>query len=468
MAIEYNRCELYTPKGTLLWKDKFENISDCLDFLPNTSLRKTMSFLCGIKKTRSGSKVYEIANHLGFLSTHGSAKGFYSILPNGDLLEQIMSSFNHSHLRALNAERIDFPIVYDSTKKGLNSLTEHFEKEKKIFFVDESPDEKGKLRLSYAADPGLFSWLTDRCIHNKSLPYCIYSPLEGFRKSKSGELKIMANFNSYRIPDFHLLTTQNDSIHQYIKCTKLSSKGMRNWFDNEWIHLLETDETSILELGDIISNLVKSANQFTLVKIAKKKPRYFSIKSGFMVSAGFTNIMFYNLQLDNTNGKRFNIKTGSDDYINIIHGTVAGSWPKILPVSIGRGLDGDQAKALPIEISPVQITLLPILEKHISSAKKIVNLLQQYNLRTDIDIRMIPLKQRISSIKKRWQACYVVIGDREALKKNHIKIQDWTNNSSKTIDEFIKTHAVRINQCLPEDNRVRKLLHFNPKSLLSR
>ena len=463
MATQFKRFKLFDPEGNLLSEGDYSTLQDeCQSVEIPENLRRIMVKTSSKQNVKSGRKILEIAQNLGILSTKGNAQGFYTILSNGKLFKRIVEKFNQPHLEALNAEQIDFPEVFDLSAPGLRVLTHFYEEQDRLFKIEQKDSNKD-WRLSYAADPGLFAWLTDQEIYEEDLPYCIYSPLTGFRRWKSGELNPMLKFNAYAIPDFHILTAPEKTYDQYVQCTRINGRQIRFWMGEDWLHVLETDEESIHRFDELGPELARETKQYTLLKIASERPRYFSLKSGFMVDAGFSPIMFYNLQLDDTNGRRFEITLPKNRYTNIIHGTFAGDWPKLLPIFIGRGLEELGSKALPVELSPVQLMILPVGESHISAALELKDRMTQRGIRAAVDTNDSRVGRKIHQVKTNWIEHYTVIGDRESTNDDNVMIESWVTGNKLTLDDFWSDTSPirqRIVRCTPQDNRIPKTLRF--------
>lgn len=456
MATDFQRFEFYDPKGNLLLQGTNNELAQCLKLSIDKRLIEVLSHLCIDRKGKSGKGVLRQANELGFLSVKGNAPGFYTLLPNGTLLQEIVEAFNRQHIESLKAERIDFPAVYEQSDSALKTLTQTYEADGRIFRLHSSKE----LRLSYAADPGLFSWLSGKKINEEDLPYCIYSPLTGFRKWKSGELSPMYKFNAYHIPDFHQLIPPEKGVEHYMRCAELSSDGARFWFKEDWIHVLETDEGSLHTFREIAPQLARIVKQYTLFRISSEKPRYFSLKSGFMINAGFCAMMLYNLQLDNENGQRFDIRLPNARFLHIIHGTLAAGWPKLLPIIIGRGLYGVSPMVLPIELSPVQIRILCILPDHAAKANNLKIELEKLGLRVEMDARKTRLSDKLRQLRIDWIEHYIVFGDLENQNLNNVRIESWvTNQNSTGITQFLENRP-QLERCRLLNLRIPRLLRF--------
>jgi len=69
---------------------------------------------------------------------------------------------------------------------------------------------------------------------------------------------------------------------------------------------------------------------------------------------------------------------------------------------------------LPIWLSPTQVRVIPIGDKHREAAVKALAILDAKDVRVDIDDRDEPLGKKIRDAQKEWVPYVVVMGDKEA------------------------------------------------------
>lgn len=449
---EYTKSCLYSPEGDEVWSGPYEKRSECLKLVRDLPQFRILSRLCGEGQEYPECNPHEIlkvATELGFLSREGCVKGFYNILPAGTFLESIMEAFNRTHREEFAANRIDFPTLFDKSSPEITSLTESYEKQWRMFRLE----EEGQLRLSYAADPNLFSWLQGKRLKQDQLPYTIYSPHYAFRRAYSGQLGGLKNFRQYLIPDMHIFCTEDSSLDLYLKYVNQGGQGVSFWLGDDWgqfIDLASDSEDRYLALG---SNAARTAKQFTLLNIMKERPRYYAFRGGLMGDAGCMPLMLYNLQLDDTNARRFDIGTNAQSDLHIIHATLLSGCPKILPLLIGRGLAGLSNKALPVELAPVQISILPVHQSHCSLASSLHTQLTDEGLRVDILEPESPLSSRIKILHESWTPYFIVVGDKEVQDENY-RIQSRTNDEELSLDDFRERFHARIEKCRPAENRI--------------
>jgi threonyl-tRNA synthetase len=68
---------------------------------------------------------------------------------------------------------------------------------------------------------------------------------------------------------------------------------------------------------------------------------------------------------------------------------------------------------LPVWLSPTQIRVIPVGDKHKARAVEVLGLLNQREVRADFDDRDEPLGKKIRDAQKEWVPYVIVIGDNE-------------------------------------------------------
>lgn len=448
--VTYKHSQLWSPSGELLWQGKYEDRQECLKGVIDSDSLGILKLLCDTskpsfdKQSCTSGDVIELAETLQFVDRQGCIPGFLNILPSATLLEECMHSFNCSHLEQLNAIQIDFPTIFDNSVSDTADLTSTYEMQGRMFTLG---NDDGHYRLAYAADPGLFNWLRGRKLKTSSLPYAIFSPQQAFRRWKSGEIRGLDHVRQFALTDLHILCRSNNAIDSYLKFVALGADGVRFWFKESWAKFIDVDQDFLIQFPKLGSTVASIANQFTLLNVFEKRPRYYAFRSGIMVDAGFYPVMLYNFQWDDTNGERFLIHTEDGQFPVIIHGTVAAGWQRILPIILGRGLSGLSSKIFPVELAPVQVVCLPLKECHLNIAEEYAKRLRSLGLRVNLDtVFKDSLGKRVNKLRKKWQPYYVVLGDKE-LENQEPKLQNFIHSEVWTLDEFWLVYGERISRC---------------------
>lgn len=117
----------------------------------------------------------------------------------------------------------------------------------------------------------------------------------------------------------------------------------------------------------------------------------------------------------------------------MIHRAIVGSPERFLMILIEH-----YAGAFPLWLAPVQAIVLPISDKHLEYAQKVVDHLKEANIRAELNDKNEPLNARIRDAEMQKIPYILVVGDREAEAGSiSIRHRGDKENVTKPIAEFI-------------------------------
>ena len=125
------------------------------------------------------------------------------------------------------------------------------------------------------------------------------------------------------------------------------------------------------------------------------------------------------IQIDVESGERFGI-----NYINsneeeetpiIIHCSPTGSIERVIGALLENSAIQSVTKPpmFPVWLSPTQVRILPIAERHLEYAFKLVDELKDQQIRVDVDDRQETVGKKIRNSAGEWVPYVIVVGDRE-------------------------------------------------------
>ena len=93
---------------------------------------------------------------------------------------------------------------------------------------------------------------------------------------------------------------------------------------------------------------------------------------------------------------------------------------------------------LPIWLSPSQVRILPIGEKHLDYANELADKIAAENIRVDVDNSDDRVGKKIRNASKEWIPYIVVIGDKEVETDNYnVTVRKTGEKVDMTADELI-------------------------------
>jgi threonyl-tRNA synthetase len=130
------------------------------------------------------------------------------------------------------------------------------------------------------------------------------------------------------------------------------------------------------------------------------------------------------VQMDHENAERYGItyvdENGEHKHPLILHCSLSGSLERVIYALLEKAVK-DQKKGkspeLPLWLSPTQVRLIPLADRHLKFCKRVADELEKARVRTDIDDRSETVQKKIRDAEREWIPRIVVIGDKELKSK---------------------------------------------------
>jgi threonyl-tRNA synthetase len=130
----------------------------------------------------------------------------------------------------------------------------------------------------------------------------------------------------------------------------------------------------------------------------------------------------------------------------MLHRALLGSIERFLGVLIEH-----YAGAFPLWLAPVQVVVIPIAERHHDYGRKVMSLLTEANIRTEIDDRNEKMGYKIRAAQTKKIPYMLVVGDKEAQSgevsvRNRFQGDEGAQSLEsflKKIEGFVQSRAVR-------------------------
>jgi len=347
----------------------------------------------------------------------GSDPGNFRILPKGRLMKTILERAITQICMDAGAMEVETPIMYDYEHPSLKKYLNRFPARQYVVLSEDK-----KLFLRFAACFGQFLIAHDTVMSYKQLPLKMYELTRySFRREQSGELAGLKRLRAFTMPDMHTFSANLDQAKTELK--KHFKLGM------QWLKDLDLD----VELGfraqeDFFNenkqwyvDLVKMNGKPMLLEMFKERYAYFITKFEFnFVDSMDKASALTTDQIDVENADTYDINyvdaDGSKKRPYIQHASLSGSLERVIYAILEhqamRMAKGEKA-IFPLWLSPTQIRIIPIGEKHKDYAKNILQQLDTRNVRVDLDERDEPLGKKVRDAQKEWIPYIAVIGDKE-------------------------------------------------------
>ena len=409
-AVSYWR--IMTPDGTMTEPDKF-------DFAGHENLRKFVNY--EISKSRAVEAVpphVELMRRLELVDYEpGSDSGNMRYYPKGRLVKSLLESYVLERAAKMGAMEVETPIMYDMFHPTLKKYLDRFparqysiEAEKRSFF------------LRFAACFGQFLMSHDMTVSYRSLPLkMIEMTRYSFRREQRGELVGLRRLRAFTMPDMHTLCADmNGATREFANQYQASISVLKEAgldLDDYEVAIRFTKEFYD-ENREFVEGLVGIVDKPVLIEMWDERFFYFVLKFEFnFVDALDKASALSTVQIDVENAERYDINyTDADGSLKrpiILHCSPSGAIERLMFALLEKAhrvsMEG-KVPMLDTWISPTQVRLIPVAERHLARAEEVEKAL---GFRTDIDDRDETVGKKIRDAGREWVPYVVVIGDSE-------------------------------------------------------
>lgn len=340
--------------------------------------------------------------------------GNFRWLPKGYLMKCLMERHASNIIRDYGGMQIETPIMYDMTHPQLAQYLERFPARQYHLLSGEK-----KYFLRFAACFGQYLMMHDMQISYQHLPIRVYELTHySFRRELGGELAGLRRLRGFTMPDMHTLCmdmeqARKEFLQQYLLC----KKWMKD-FELDHVMAIRVVEDFFEENRNFILDIVKDFGQPVLFEKWKKRFFYFILKFEFNVVDGQKKVAALStVQIDVENAERFGIRyidnEGKSRYPLLLHASVSGSIDRNLYAILeqeARRTQKGNIPNFPYWLSPVQVRLIPVADRHI---QRCVEIASQLQARVEIDDRTETVSKKIRESELNWTPFVGVIGDKE-------------------------------------------------------
>lgn len=361
--------------------------------------------------------------------------------PKGRLVRDLLSDYVYNLVVDQGAMPIETPIFYNLEN---DAIREHAAKfgERQYRTATKNP-----LMLRFACCFGAFRVLGDTYLTWKNLPAKVYElSTYSFRYEQKGEVVGLKRLRAFTMPDFHTACKDMDStLEEFDKQVDMCVQTGVDLDVNYEIIFRATKEFYD-EHKEWMYNTARRIGKPMLLEILPKRKHYWSCKIDF-AAIDYLGRPIENptVQIDVESGKRFHIKYLGEDneehYPTILHCSPTGSIERVICSLLEKTAMeiNEKAPMLPVWLSPIEVRILPIADKHIDYANKIADKLSENSIRVDIDNTEDRVGKKIRNAAKEWIPYVFVIGDKE-LESDEIQVtvRSTGEKVNMTVDELIE------------------------------
>jgi threonyl-tRNA synthetase len=351
----------------------------------------------------------------------GSDSGNFRWYPKGRLIKSLLEQFVTQEVAEYGAMEVETPVMYDFQHPSLADYLDRFPARQ---YVLESGEKEFFLRFS--ACFGQFLMAHDAQFSYRQLPFRIYELTKySFRREKSGELAGLRRLRAFTMPDCHALCADLDQAKKefflrFELCRKVLDEGLELGKDDYEMAMRFTKDF-LEENRDFIVSLAKQMNKPVLVEMWKERFFYFVLKWEFNFVDNLDKASALSTdQIDIENAERYDItyvdEKGEKRHPLILHCSPSGAIERCVYAMLEKAYREQKkgnAPILPLWLSPIQVRVIPVADRFIEDAEKIVDEIEKHCIRVDLDDRPLTLQKKIREAETEWINYVLVIGQKE-------------------------------------------------------
>ena len=369
-------------------------------------------------------------------------KGLVLWLPKGNIVKEELENWAKETERAWGYQRVTTPII---TKENLFYTSGHLPLYKDSMYAPISiEDENYYIKpMNCPFHHKIFSALPRTYKH---LPLRLAEYGWCHRYEDSGSLFGLMRVRGMQMNDAHIYVTPEQAIDEFVRVIQLHEYYYKALGIEKYEMELALRDPRRMDKYHGEESEWKLAEEMTIkamdvsgvpYKVVHEGAAFYGPKMDFQIYST-TGRMFSasTNQLDLYMGKRFGLeytdKDGSRKTPYIIHRAPLGTHERFIGFLIEH-----YAGAFPLWLSPVQVKILPVSEKHNEYGKKVWSELNAVGIRAELDDANESLGKKIRNAKSQKIPYLFVVGDKE-VEANTVSVETRTGSlGAKPVSEVL-------------------------------
>ena len=341
-----------------------------------------------------------------------SDAGHLRWMPKGKLIRDILIDYVYSIAVDYGAMPVETPVMYDLANRA---IYEHASK-----FGERQYRLKAGTRdmmLRFAACFGMFSMMRDMHLTKNDLPLKLYElSTYSFRFEQRGEITGLKRQRAFTMPDMHTACNDIEDAKKYFE--EQLKIGFQSGSDLgiNYEAIFRSTKEFYGQNEKWIKHLIRDFGKPFMIELLSGRTHYWICKCDLAAVDTFGRpIECPTVQIDVESAIRFDIKyyeMGVQERPTILHTSPIGGIERVL-CSILEAQANESTPMFPIWLSPTQVRVIPISDKHLAYSEDIVASFKDAKIRADLDDRDESIGKKIALAGKDWVPYIVVVGEKE-------------------------------------------------------
>jgi threonyl-tRNA synthetase len=333
-------------------------------------------------------------------------------MPKGKLVRDLIADYVLGLVLPYGATPVETPVMYDL---GDTAIFEHADKFGERQYRFKSGNRNMMLR--FAACFGMFSIMRGMHISPNSLPMKMYElSTYSFRHEQKGEVIGLKRLRAFTMPDMHsLCTDMPEALTCFEEQLAMGWKTGKD-FGTGLVGVFRCTRDFWDEYAEWVKKIVAVSGVPMLIEILSDRVHYWVAKVDLAAIDGQGRpIENPTVQIDVESAERFDIKyyrDGEEVHPPILHCSPTGSVERVICAILENTANQEVAR-LPTWLSPVQVRVIPVAERHLPAADAVASRIREAHIRADLDVRDESVGKKVRDAGMEWIPYVVVIGDAE-------------------------------------------------------
>lgn len=399
-------------------------------------------------KKRDHRKIAREQDLLVFSDLVGSGMPLFT--PRGNTIRSEIVNFSRELNRTLGFGEVHTPNI---NKGELFKISGHYDKYKEDMLSVKSQYVGDEMFLKPMNCPQHTQIYASQARSYRELPirYADFANL--YRDERPGELSGLTRLRAFAQDDGHIFCREDQVKDELLKVLDAIKTALATYKIEYWIRLslrdlnkkdkyLGSDEDWQRSEGELRDILETASVEF---KPAEGEAAFYGPKLDIMaVDALGREWQISTIQVDRAQPARFQLEYAASDGTRqtpvMIHRALIGSPDRFMGILIEH-----YAGAFPTWLSPVQVKVLAISDKHIEYAQGVFTQLRDAGMRVELDDSSETLGKKVRNGKTEKVPYLLVIGDAEmAADSVAVESRDKGKIGVQPIAEFINTLITEI------------------------
>jgi len=358
----------------------------------------------------------KIGRELGLFLFHPWAAGATFWLEKGTTLYNLLGNYMRGVLLPNGYSEVKTPLVFNKALWETSGHWEHYRQN--MFLIEHDDPEAEQLALKAMNCPGHMLLFASEVRSYRELPLRLHEQTPLHRNEVSGTLSGLTRVRQLSQDDAHCFVMESqigEEVERLIRLVQrvygdfgLTFEMRLSTRPAEFTGKVETWNHAEAELKRALEAVGEA---YTL---NEGDGAFYGPKIDFDVTDAIgRKWQCATIQLDYQMPERFDLKyIGADNTEHrpvVIHRAIFGSFERFVAMLIEH-----YAGAFPVWLAPVQVTVLPIADRHVPYAQRVRQTLAEAGFRAQVDERQEKIGYKIREAQLQKVPYMLVVGDREA------------------------------------------------------